>query len=101
MFMTKSRAPSSSAKKKERRIDNPKSKDFEYSANGRIVMWLLNDSGRSRYRISKDTGITEGALSRIASGDTSIEAVKFINAHILTQYGINLLFELNESKTKK
>lgn len=55
-------------------------------ADSRLIEWLFHKSGISRYRISKDTGITESTLSRIASGYTPLEAVKFGLAHKLTEY---------------
>jgi predicted transcriptional regulator len=56
------------------------------NADSRLIKWLLNESGVSRYRISKDVGISESALSRIAKGETPMDAVRFGNASKLTDY---------------
>lgn len=55
-------------------------------ADSRLIEWLFHESEISRYKISKDTGISESTLSRIASGYTQMEAVKFGLAHKLTEY---------------
>ena len=53
-------------------------------ADSRLIHWLLHDSGVSRYRISKLVGISESTLSRIAGGETPMDAVRFGYAHKLT-----------------
>lgn len=55
-------------------------------ADSRLIEWLLHDSGISRYKISKELGVAESTLSRIAKGQTPMEAVKFGLAHKLTQH---------------
>ncbi|MGX1195713.1 hypothetical protein [Metabacillus sp. SLBN-84] len=55
-------------------------------ADSRLIDWLFHESGISRYKISKDLGIAESTLSRIANGHTPIEAVRFGLAHQLTEY---------------
>lgn len=55
-------------------------------ADSRLIHWLLHESGLSRYYISKEIGISESTLSRIASGDTPIDSVRFGSAHKITDY---------------
>ena len=55
-------------------------------ADGRLILWLLEDSGISRYHISKELDISESTLSRIASGITNINGIQFGVAHKLTEY---------------
>ena len=55
-------------------------------ADSKLIHWLLHDSKISKYQISKDTGISESTLSRIASGETKMDAVRFGFAHRLTEY---------------
>lgn len=55
-------------------------------ANSERIRWLFYDSGITRYQISKDTGIPESTLSRIASGLTQMDAVSFGIARRLTTY---------------
>lgn len=55
-------------------------------ADSRLITWLLHDSGVTRYKISKDIGISESTLSRIANGETPMDAVRFGYASKLTDY---------------
>lgn len=55
-------------------------------ADSKLIEWLLHESGVSRYRISKDVGITESTLSRIANKETPMDAVRFGYARRLTDY---------------
>jgi transcriptional regulator with XRE-family HTH domain len=55
-------------------------------ADSRLITWLLHESGITRYKISKDIGISESTLSRIANGETPMEAVRFGYASKLTKY---------------
>lgn len=55
-------------------------------ADSRLIEWLFHESGISRYKISKEIGFAESTLSRIAKGQTPMDAVKFGLAHKLTQY---------------
>ncbi|WP_078598410.1 helix-turn-helix domain-containing protein [Evansella clarkii] len=55
-------------------------------ADSRLIEWLLHDSGVSRYKISKDVGISESTLSRIAKGETPMDVVRFGYARKLTEY---------------
>lgn len=58
----------------------------ELDANGASIHWILHESDVTKYRISKDTGISESTLSRLASGFIPIPQMRFEYAHILTQY---------------
>lgn len=60
-------------------------------ADSRLISWLLQDSGVTRYKISKDIGISESTLSRIANGETPMEAVRFGYASKLTDYARSIL----------
>lgn len=55
-------------------------------ADSRLIEWLFHESGITRYKISKDLGVSESTLSRIASGNTPMDAVRFGLAHKLTAY---------------
>lgn len=59
-------------------------------ADSNLVYWLLNDSGLSKYKISKDVGISEPTLSRIVNGKTPLKEVKFDFAHKLTEYALKV-----------
>lgn len=58
----------------------------EVTASSDLIHWLLYESEISRYKISKETGISEATLSRIANKDTPIDQVRFGSAHKLTAY---------------
>lgn len=60
-------------------------------ADSRLISWLLQDSGVTRYKISKDIGISESTLSRIANGETPMDAVRFGYASKLTDYARSIL----------
>jgi transcriptional regulator with XRE-family HTH domain len=55
-------------------------------ADSRLIEWLFHESGITRYKISKDIGISESTLSRIANGETPMDAVRFGYARKLTNY---------------
>lgn len=55
-------------------------------ADEKLIRWLLDESGISRYRIWKDTGIPETTLSDLATGKTLIENMFFKKAAKLTEY---------------
>lgn len=67
-------------------------------ADSNLVYWLLHDSGLSKYKISKDVGISEPTLSRIVNGKTPLKEVKFGFAHKLTEYALKVK-ELEEPNT--
>lgn len=50
------------------------------------IKWLINDSGISRYEISKATGVTEMTLSRLTNGVSKIENLPLKTAAALTAY---------------
>lgn len=56
------------------------------SADSELIRWLLEDSGISRYRISKDTGVSETTLSRLNSGDIQLDSIRYGFAKALTGY---------------
>lgn len=62
-------------------------------ADSQLISWLLHESGVSRYKISKDTGITESTLSRLVHGQTHIKNMQFGYAVHLTEYARNLKSE--------
>lgn len=55
-------------------------------ADSRLIEWLFHESGVTRYRISKDVGIAESTLSRIASKEIPMDAIRFGYACKLTDY---------------
>lgn len=50
------------------------------------IKWLINDSGISRYEISKATGVLEMTLSRLTNGVSKIENLPLKNAAALTSF---------------
>lgn len=66
-------------------------------ADSALIDWLIWDSGVSRYRISKETQVSESTLSRITNGDTPLHLVGFGTASRLTEYAKKLKQE-NEAK---
>ncbi|MED4128492.1 hypothetical protein [Shouchella miscanthi] len=55
-------------------------------ADSHLIEWLLHESNITRYKISKDVNIAESTLSRIASGETPMDAMRFGYARKLTEY---------------
>lgn len=55
-------------------------------ADEELIKWLLFDSGITRYRISKDTGIPSNTLSDLATGKSKLESIKFVTAAKITEY---------------
>ena len=51
-----------------------------------LVKWILNDSGLSRYQISKETGIHITTLTNLVEGKSLIENLSFKNAAALTSF---------------
>ena len=51
-----------------------------------LIKWILNDSGLSRYQISKETGIHITTLTNLVEGKSLIENLSFKNAAALTEY---------------
>lgn len=62
----------------------------ETHADSTLIMWLLTDSGVSRYRIAKDLGISEATISRIARGETTVQSIRFGSAQKLSAYAENI-----------
>ena len=50
------------------------------------IKWVLNDSGLSRYQISKETGIHQTTLANLVEGKALIENLSFKNAAALTSF---------------
>ena len=57
------------------------------------IKWILNDSGLSRYQISKETGIHITTLTNLVEGKSLIENLSFKNAAALTEYAEKALKE--------
>lgn len=51
-----------------------------------MIEWLLKKSGVTCYQISKKSNVGESTLSRITSGETSMDAIRFGTAIKLTEY---------------
>lgn len=66
--------------------DNP----AKTRADSQLIMWLLTDSGVSRYRIAKDIGISEATISRVARGETTVQSIRFGTAQKLSAYAENI-----------
>ncbi|MCR6108694.1 hypothetical protein HXA34_20570 [Salipaludibacillus agaradhaerens] len=67
-------------------------------ADSRLIEWLFHNSGISRYKISKDVGISESTLSRIAKGETPMDAVRFGYARKLTDYARTMASQTENGK---
>ena len=57
------------------------------------IRWILNDSGLSRYQISKATGIHQTTLANLVEGKSLIENLSFKNAAALTSFAEKALKE--------
>lgn len=55
-------------------------------ADSGLIQWLLFESGITRYKISKDTGVPDNTLADLATGKTKLERMKFLTAVKLTEY---------------
>lgn len=62
-------------------------------ADSLTIKWLINDSGISRYEISKATGVTEMTLSRLTNGVSKIENLPLKTAAALTSFAEKALKE--------
>ena len=62
-------------------------------ADSLTIKWLINDSGISRYEISKATGVLEMTLSRLTNGVSKIENLPLKTAAALTEYAEKALKE--------
>lgn len=74
-------------------------KHDETHADSTLIMWLLTESGVSRYRIAKDIGISEATISRIARGETTVESIRFGSAQKLSAYAENIQKEQAKGAT--
>jgi len=55
-------------------------------ADSELIKWLLEESGVTKYRISKATGIHQTTLTKLETGIALIENLSFKNAIVLTKY---------------
>lgn len=60
------------------------------NADETAIRWLFEESGVSRYQISKEVGISEATLSRMAREVTTLESMRFGHAQKLTAYAAKL-----------
>lgn len=60
-------------------------------ADEKLVRQLIFESGISRYRISKDTGVPSTTLADLASGKTDIGKMQFNTVSKLTEYASKIL----------
>lgn len=67
-------------------------------ADEQLIYWLLHESNVTRYRISKDTGITQSTLSRLYNGITSVERMRLGHAITLTNYAKSLKEEHDQDE---
>lgn len=51
--------------------------DDHIMADSHLIEWLLTESNMSRYEISYHSGISESTLSRISSGETKMDSMRF------------------------
>lgn len=58
------------------------------TADAEHIRWLLEESGISRYKISKDIGMSESMLSRLSRDEISIDSIRFGYASKLTAYAV-------------
>lgn len=65
-------------------------------ADSELIRWLLDDSGISRYRISKETGVSEGTLARIHSHEVELDSIRFGFAKVLTTYARSVRAQSSE-----
>lgn len=60
------------------------------TADSEMIHWLLFESGITRYKISKDTGVPDNTLADLATGKTKLERMKFLTAAKLTEYAAEI-----------
>lgn len=63
------------------------------------IKWILNDSGLSRYQISKATGIHQTTLANLVEEKSLIENLSFKNAAALTEYAEKIMKGREEMRT--
>lgn len=59
-------------------------------ADLKLINWLMNQSGVSKYSISQATGVPQTTLSDIAKGKTEPDKMTFGTASKLTAYAIQV-----------
>lgn len=62
----------------------------DLNANGQQIYWLIFDSGKTPYKIAKETGVPDGNLYLIKKGDRLIDNLSLSVASKLTEYAIKL-----------
>lgn len=70
----------------------------EMKADSGLIRWLLEESGVSRYKISKDIGMSESMLSRLVREEISLDSIRFGYAKELTAYARRLQAEQAKAK---
>jgi hypothetical protein len=68
-------------------------------ADSTLITWLLEESGSTKYSVSKATGIHQTTLANLEDGTSLIENLSFKNAAALTDYAELKMEE--EGKMKK
>ncbi|WP_208561030.1 hypothetical protein [Marinilactibacillus kalidii] len=61
-------------------------------ADKKLIEWLLHASGKSVYRIHKESGIPQATIHDLKKKVSSIEKMSFKNADLLTKYAIELKY---------
>ena len=69
------------------------------NADLNLINWLMQESGLSKYSISKATGIHQTTLANLEDGTSLIENLSFKNAAALTEYAELKIKEENKMKT--
>lgn len=59
-------------------------------ADSKLIEWLLYESGKSVYRIHKDSGVPQTTVHDLKKKVSSIEKMSFKNANLLTEYAQKL-----------
>ena len=62
----------------------------DLNANGQQIYWLIFDSGKTPYKIAKETGVPDGNLYLVKRGERSINNLSLSVASKLTAYAIKL-----------
>lgn len=56
------------------------------TADSKLIRWLLDESGVTKYQIEKDVGISQSTLSRLARGEIKLDSIRYGSARQLTDY---------------
>ena len=74
----------------QRTITNLANNYSNLSANGQDISWLIFESGKTPYKIARETGVPDGNLYLIKKGDRLIDNLSLSVASKLTTYAIKL-----------